>query len=335
MQSGMRMHDAFERIIPFVSERLQRVGSAVLVGSHERIPLKEDGFKELKPQIGPRLVFVDAGNGEVLKGPNVSVQFVRLYATWYEDNVRVDRDMREMFLVVLAVQKGLDLGFEVTVFDMTGDELKKFSFDAFDPVLSFAQKRASPATVAGHVRKVLELRFVEEICTKLNSGDVVVRDGDLEARGEVMEEVVRSLRTAAQRRGVIIIGLSKTSMLCTDSGHSAVAALRALGPQGAWSYYAGGSVAFVKFHPNTNYVFRCDVFSHNREDWQTAWAALAANAVDPAFLGYPYGLMDADKFAQVPKDELAQLRARFAVQSKEAFKNVEAALDAHDILNTF
>ena len=60
---------------------------------------------------------------------------------------------------------------------------------------------------------------------------------------------------------------------------------------------------------------------------------MVANALDPAFLGYPYGLVEADKFAQVTRHETAQLRARFAVQSKELFKGVESALDAHDILD--
>jgi len=328
------MH-AFDKIIPFLSQRLERAGSAILVGSHERIPLKQDAFQTIQPKVGPNLVFIDAGNGEVLKGPNVSFQFVRLYATWYENNVRVDRDLRELFLVVLAFQKGLDLGYEVTLFDLGGAELQKFSFDAFDPALSWAGRRAEPATIAGHVRKLLELRFAEEVCNDLKSGDILVRDGDLDARGEVMEQTLRALRTASQRKGVIVLGLSKTSTLCTDAGNSALAALHSIAPQGAWSYYAGTNVAFVKLHPASKYAFRCDVFPHDRSSLQTAWSALAANAEDPAFLGYPYGLLDADKFAQVTKDETAQFRAHFAVRSKESFSNIERALDAHDLLNSF
>lgn len=325
------MH-AFDSIIPFLSERLQKPGSAILIGSHARIPLKKESFQSIQPAIGPSLVFIDGGNGEILKGANVSVHFLRLYGTWYEGNVRVDRELRELFLVVLAYQKGLDLGFEATLFTMAGEELQKFSFDAFDPALSPANQRISPSLVANHVRKLLELRFAEEICSK---NEIIVLDGDLDARGEVMENTLRNLKTAALQKNTVVLGLSKTSTLCTDSGNSALFALRHIAPSGTWAYYAGSSVAFLKLHPRSNYIFRCDVFPHDRSSLPLAWSALAANAADPAFLGYPYGLVDADKFAQVPKDEVEQLRARFAVKAQDLFKAIESAVDAHDILNSF
>ncbi|VVB81517.1 Uncharacterised protein [uncultured archaeon] len=324
------MH-AFDYIIPFLSKRLEQQGSAILFGSHERIPLKKESFQAISPAVGPQMVFIDGGNGEILKGPNVSVQFIRLHACFYDNNVRVDRELREFFLVVTACQKGLDLAYEVVLFDAGGVEKEKFSFDANDPVLCFAGKRAEPSAVAGHVRKLLELRFCEELCKT----GILVRDGDLEARGELMESVLRSLRTSAQRNGVVVLGLSKTSTLCTDLGNGALVALRNIAPSGCWSYYAGGGIAFVKLHPAAKYIFRCDVFPHDRESLPKAWSALSANSADPAFLGYPYGLIDADKFAQVTKDETSQLRARFAVMSNEAFSSVESALDAHDLLNTF
>src|SRR3990172_8983789 len=216
------MH-VFDKLIPFLSERLQKRGSAILVGSHERIPLKSESFQKVEPLVGPNIVFIDGGNGEIVKGPNVSVQFIRLYATWYEKNVRVSRELRELYVVVMAYQKSLDLGFEATIFDSNGKELHKFSFDAFDPALSFAGRRADPQAIANHVRKLLELRFADEICTKFSG--ILVRDGDLEARGEIMEDALRQLKTTAQRKSVIVLGLSKTSTLCTDSGNSAIAVL--------------------------------------------------------------------------------------------------------------
>ena len=167
------------------------------------------------------------------------------------------------------------------------------------------------------------------------SSGILVRDGDLEARGDAMDAVMYTLRTTAQRNNVVVLGLSKTSTLCTDSGNSALSALRSIAPSGSWVYHAGSNVAFVKLHPGSNYIFRCDMFTHDRLSLPSALSALAANSSDPAFLGYPYGLIDADKFAQVPQDEIAQLRARFAVQSKEAFSTVESAINAHDLLNSF
>ncbi len=326
----------FEKIVPFLQERLQVSGSVILVGSHERIPIRPDAFIPVTSELKPvHVVFVDGGNGEILKGPNVSVQFVRLYATWYHNNVRVESELKERVVVVIAQKKDVDIVFESKVFDIDGNELSSQFFDPFDPALALSGRRADPASVASYVRKLLELGFAESVIEGLQQGDILVRDGDLESFGSAVEERIKFLRLVADKKQVVVIGLSKTSTLCTDSGNSAVSVLSKLSPAGVWAYYTGGKVGFVKLHPMSHYVFRCDVLQQDRDVLLYAVPLLVANSSDPAFLGYPYGLVEADKFAQVPKDELSQLRARFAVQSREVFRSIEAALDAHDVLNSF
>lgn len=324
----------FDKIIPFLAERFQKGGSSILVGSHDIIPIKREGFIPIASSLSPpTIVFVDGGNGELLKGPNVSVQFVRIYATWYHLNARVKRELKERIVVVVAQKKDMDLSFETKVFDIDGNELSSRSFDAFDPALAFAGRRADPSTVAGYVRKLLELGFAENIIEQLKENDILVRDGDLEPFGAAVEERVKFLRLVSEKKKVIVLGLSKTSTLCTDSGNSATHVLSTIAPSGSWVYYSGGRVGFVKLHQKSDYVFRCDILQQDKDSLLKAAPLLAANAEDPAFLGYPYGLIEADKFAQVTKDELAQLRLRFAVQSKEVFKSIEHAIDAHDLLN--
>lgn len=323
----------FDKVIPFLSERLSRSGSAILVGSHERIPVKRECFHSVVPQIGGKIVFIDGGNGEVLSGAEACVQFVRLCSVVYESNIRVERDVSEFFVVVSASQKGLDLGFDASVFNLDGDLLDKFSFDAFDPVLCSGGRRAEPSSVAGFVRKLLEFKLVNSVIQNLSAGDVVVRDGDLEPRG-LLESLVRDIRVSAQKVGVVVLGLSKTSRLCTDVGSSAVRVLSGIAPVGCWFYYSGGSVGFAKLHPISKYVFRFDVFSHNRDFLPAVMSALAYNSQDPAFLGYPFGLLDADKFAQVPVSESENLRMHFAVKSQGIFDTVEFSVNAHDILDS-
>jgi len=316
----------FEKLIPALSETLKAEGSMII--GPEKLPVKRDHFKPLLASIGPQMAFLDGGNGEILRGPNVSIQFIRLYATLYRRNVRAEKELREHVLVVLLQEQT----FHVTVLDMDGNEQDKYAFDAFDPVLCFGKRRAEAYAVANHVRKLLEVKMAVDWCSKLSAGDVLVRDGDLEKDGETFSMLMKELQSVAQAKDIVVCGLSKTTTLVTNTGASAVSALRQLAPEGAWVYYTGGALSFVKLHPKAKYIFRCDVLPHNK--LEAAWSALAANAIDPALLGYPYGLLEADKFAQVTKHELAQLRVRFAVMSKDAFKGIESAVDAHDILDS-
>jgi len=294
--------------------------------------LKKDSFQNIVPS-NANLAFVDSGSGEIVRGANLSVSFLRLYAGIHSK--KMERLLQEYILVVVAVKDGLDLAFDTSLLDLNGKLVDSWRFGAFEPWLCFGGRRAEPSAVVGYVRKLLEFRLCLSLCSNLSAGDVIVRDGDLEADGDLLKSARLSLSNSAQKKGVIIVGLSKTSTLCTDSGNSAIHSLLQIAPSGSWSFYSGSSVAFVKLHPFSKYIFRCDVFSHDRDSLSKIWGALASNSGDPAFLGYPYGLVDADRFAQVPQLETSQLRARFEAQSRGIFSAIERAVDAHDILNSF
>ena len=78
-------------------------------------------------------------------------------------------------------------------------------------------------------------------------------------------------------------------------------------------------------------MFRMDVLPPANA--QEVAAALAANATDAAFPGYPYGLIEADKFAQVTRTEGEQLKLRLLAKGGKELQQHLHALDAHDILN--
>ena len=308
---------AFDKLVSFVSSQLERSSSTIQ--SQEVIPLDQTLFRPVVPLSGA-LVFVDGGNAEMLSGPHVSVQFVRLYTGWCVDNKCVRRLVDEFFMTVVLKEKV----FEVSLFALDGRVLYCWSIDAFEPNLCVGNRMAQASAVAGYFRAVLEFERLAQAAAK----DVIlVRDGDLEAQGEPL---VRAKELLVQNAQGPIFGLAKTSSLCTDVGDSALVALRSRAPSGAW-WYDGGKVCFAKLHANSKYVFRCDVEGNP----EGAFAALASNSTDPAFLGYPYGLVEADKLAQVTNEERAQLRLRFALESKGKFADVLAAADAHDVLNLF
>lgn len=260
------------------------------------VPIDSKYFVSLSPDDG-KIIFVDSGSGEVVRGANVCVMFVRVCAICYDNNRRVKRDVEESFIVV---SRGV-----ASVIDMQGHKRK-----LIEVPLSFG----TPSEIAGYARKLLEFEQLQKY------DGFVVRDGDLEVREEVGQKLISTLKGP-------VVGLSKTTTLTTNTGASAPLVLRRMGPQGVWLYDANESLKFVKLHPNSNYVFRCDVIGRPN------WGALVKNSTDPVFLGYPYGLLDVDKHAQVTRQELAQLRARFMLQTREEFRDIETALDAHDILD--
>jgi hypothetical protein len=90
-------------------------------------------------------------------------------------------------------------------------------------------------------------------------------------------------------------------------------------------------------------VFRFEILREQFQDMGTAeinsiLASLAENAQDVSMLGYPYGAIDADRFAQVRMDEISMYKG---IVLSEMLKRPEwkklqrysASMSAHDVLN--
>jgi len=322
------MGELFGRILARIAERTKETGSVILLPNAD-VPLSDGCFKPLLSQSAKRIAFVDGGNAEILKAPNFSLQFIRLYATVHEDNKRVSQVKKEFYALIVASGRG-KLAYDIETFGT--DFSVQESFAADDATLRTGMHLATPSAVADAVRTFAEFSLAQEVCRDLRQGDVLVRDGDLLPTQTHAAQYVNELKRVATARGVLLCGLAKTTTILTDAGNSAAAALQRIAPAGMWLYQPPGStICFVKLHPKSRHVFRLDILKP--EDARIVASALASQATDPVFLGYPYGLIEADQFAQVPGNEAMKLRLQVRAHGGTQLNTHLAALNAHDTLN--
>ncbi len=323
------MVDLFSRILERIAERTKDIGSSIIL-PNATVPLNDGAFRSILAQPAKRIAFVDGGNAEILKAPNFSLQFIRLYATIHENNKRVKQFKREFYALIVA-QGRTGLTYDVETFDT--DLKLQHSFAADDTTLRTGMHLATPSAVADAVRTFAEFSLAQKICTELRAGDILVRDGDLMPTQTHAAGYINELKRIATTRGILLCGLSKTTAILTDTGNSAAAALQKTAPAGMWLYQPlGSTIAFVKLHSKSGHVFRLDVLKP--EDARTAASTLASQATDPVFLGYPYGLIEADQFAQVPSNEAMKLKLQIRAHGGNQLNQHFAALNAHDTLNT-
>jgi len=175
----------------------------------------------------------------------------------------------------------------------------------------------------------------------LGKKDAVVIDGDLLPRVSVEKEYLSALKGDTDT-GVIVCSISKTSDILASDGNSAASLMERLAPQGAWYYHPvvsaeGVEVAYVKLHPRSNYCFKFEAFvGIDMAEIKTVLSALAENSKDPVFIGYPYGLVEADSFARVSNKEKDFLKAVLMARSGKDWSMIESlsrASDAHDVLD--
>ncbi len=321
----------FDKIIPYLHKSMSSLGTFIPF-SDMKIPLSSEHFNEIIPSTNGKIIFIDGGNGEILRSPTISLQFIRLAAIFYENNLKIKKQIKEFFTLVIAKKINNNLVFDCKVFNNEGDEKDSFEINALDPELQQGSHRISADSIGNHIRKLAELRFAKDLIPDLDPNSIIVRDGDLNFQGPFVKDSLTSLKSIAQTHKVHILGLSKTCSLCTDSGLSAIYAISSLAPENIWFYHTNNNLGFTKLHKNSKYTFRFDVFNLDKDILSKIFSLLSENAKDPVFLGYPFGLVEADLFARVSNHELNQFKIRFAAKFNP--ESLESALNAHDILNT-
>jgi hypothetical protein len=197
----------------------------------------------------------------------------------------------------------------------------------------------------------LAIKVVQD---ELEKGDMIVLDGSLQTGFRNETKYANRLYDVALQKGVIVCGLAKTSRLITEAGDPLLARISEISedvPFGSWYVRVAeeitsddrGFMLVAKFHPKSKFVFRFEIlreqFNEMGEDEiNSILSSLAANANDVSMLGYPYGAIDADRFAQVRLDELNMYRGIIMSEMmrhpewKRLIKYGEL-LSAHDFLN--
>ena len=346
-----------EKIIKALEEDVNRgLGRPYLQSENYKVyDFNEENFKPLK-DVEPRLMaFVDGGNNTVLNAPTFSLQINRVYFNlfWGKERQRPSSEIPEKieFLSYLNVSKDGQVG-KVKIFPLSEEHSRYLPREKDLRVTlpgppDFYQRSRMFSVARRFAEWSFSMHIIEE---ELDDGDILVRDGSLQASFEGENEYLDRVMKTAHKMGVNLVGLSKTSTLSTDTGNSLIASIKKFAENkkyDRWCYYPiakemvngerpGSMIMAVKLHKLTEYIFRMDFLKTGHDEVEVV-SAIGENTVDPTFPGYPYGLIDADLNARVRMDEVKLYRTRIlSALSEDVLEKLKShirALDAHEKLN--
>lgn len=320
----------FDKIIQKLGEKLENKGTSIVLSSKYIVPIDSKRFLGISDVNVPgKVCYVDGGNAEIIGASNFSLQLIRTYYAVYSGNNRVLNKKHEFYVLVSAKGENNKIKYEAETFN-THFRLEK-EFDALDKHLTIGGHKAEPSKIAEVIRKFAEIKMANEAVDVLSAGDLIVRDGDLEKNYTGEEKYYSQLLTNAEKKGVIVSGLSKTTGILTNTGNSVSSALTGISPACEWYYPATTHIGFAKLNSQSKHIFRIDL--NNSEKIGNVLALLKVNSVDPCFLGYPYGLIEADRHARVSVKEQQQLQLMFLAKGGNKFREHISSKDAHEILN--
>ena len=200
-------------------------------------------------------------------------------------------------------------------------------------------------------RTLGEWLMAGEAARTLRPGDHIILDGSLSVWGDACRGLARSVLEEARRNGVMVCGLSKTTELRVEGGRPLldwVQGRYGAGATAPWYVEIGHPPAdpragdyhtvVVNLHPDSRWAYRLDIDavmlkSTGREGMESVLASLAANASHSYMPGYPYGMIRADRFARVRRDEARMAGARLMAMLDGGLRRSITLNAQHDRLN--
>ncbi len=305
-----------QEISSYIKESLSQLeGDDQLLFNNKVVEIKDD-FQEIISQEGKSIAFVDGGQAEIIATGNFCLSFIRVFAQVFKNGQKLNSYKNEFYLFTRAVNKEDGLYYESKIFPLKNMLFteEKLLISSTDSTIRTGTERAPISKVTNMARRFAELNLTKEI-----EADYIVLDGTLEPTFKGEENIVLSNNVTA---------LAKSCSLFTTKGNNPVVLLKKKGIKGPWAYFVDGNTYFVKLHPKAKHVFR---FEGSME----VLSYLLKYCSDAIFLGYPYGLILADRLARVSNQEKNSLKMKFLLngKNKEIFDYLSAS-NAHEILDT-
>ncbi|MBW2984159.1 DNA double-strand break repair nuclease NurA [Candidatus Woesearchaeota archaeon] len=308
--------------------------------SYKPVKVNKENFHSLNGGGKGRICFIDGGNAELIKSANNSLQLIRIYYTIYSGNKRISSKKIEFFVLISSEKKDGKVVYSAKFFeDILG--FGELMIDPFDETIKTGIHQAKITTVGGIIRRFSELKVAADVVNELSANDLIVLDGLLQASVTDESAYLNNLYAKASSKGVIVSGLSKTSTLLATNGMSFVNIISSLAPKGKWYYHPvaeinnpahQADISFIKLNEKSRYIFRFELYKKQQYDLNKIVSLLENNSRDPVFIGYPYGLIEADRFARVSNQERDYLKIILQTKLKDKWDGLNI-LNAHDILD--
>ncbi len=307
-------------IITSLNSSLKEKGEYVQFNdpSYRPIKISKEHFHEIGDRAdNAKIAFIDGGNTEILKAPNFSVQLIRIYHTIYKENRRISSKKQEFYILISAINQKDNIVYRTKFFGLNKEEL---DFSSFDQTLRQGNHRISISKIGNAIRRFLELETAKGLTEELEKQDIIMIDGDLKSSITNERGYLDRLYEAAAKKDIVIAAISKTSELFTENGNVLIPVLEELAPENEWYYHPLVEINnqahkvdlhIVKLNKNSRYIFKLEIFKGTNQATDKILSVLMENSRDPVFLGYPYGLIEADQFARVSNREKDYLKTVF------------------------
>lgn len=348
------MHQIYNQIITLVKNNISNINDNHIQFSdpnYKPFNFDKNNFKEIKNIDSSRkIAFIDGGSAEIIKSSNFSLNLIRVYYTIYQNNKRINAKKYDFYSFISTKNINNELFYNVEFIKLNnGNNIipnnEDLLLSSLDETIKQGISRASISNISNVIRRFSELKTAIGVNDNLDKNDIIVLDGSLQCTFTNEKKYFEELYKKANEKSIIICGLSKTTTLMTDKGNSIANALNKFNVSEKWIYYPvveinssnhQASMSFVKLHEKSRYIFRFEIYKEQKEKINDVISLISNNCKDSVFIGYPYGLIEADRNARVSMQEKDMILTIFSTKFGKDWEKIKESLsnvDAHEILD--
>ena len=328
-------------ILKNIKETEKKEAAYAIIRNCKPIRITQKNFRQIKECKNAKITYIDGGNAEIINSSELSLQIIQTAAVTKEGKKTVKKTKTMFYTLTQAEEKEGKIIFSTKIFPVTGDaipEEKALCIDSMDETVTEGKNRASINCIGRIARKFSEWLMCRQTAETLEEGDIIVRDGNLEV--DYTNEVKYAYDTikTLKDKKITLAGVAKTSKVFCDNGKNVTNELDDISKEDSWYYYPlaeNCNTLFAKLNKKSKHVFRID-FECYEEDIDKLICALRDDSKDITFPGYPYGLIEADKYARVSnqeKDFLKTMLLAKAGKDAERLNKIMSTSNAHEILD--
>jgi hypothetical protein len=311
--------------------------------NYSSIPIDKNNFYAIeRKESTKKFVFVDGGNQNIHTSTKTSIDAIRIYASTF----KIDKKITSKKLEIIAITKAIfDENKRTTIYIVELESKDKIPLENNYLTIEGIDERnnhISIKEIAGKIRRRLEISFAKQIIEdSLDAFDAIILDGTLEYKSKNEESLIKELHDKALENKTLVIAIAKSTTIYTNTDEEYDELLTNLATMKRFVYYPAFKIKqnieqkytpqifFIKLHEKSEFVLRADLFCDTASfiDIQKLFGQIAFFAKDPLVLGYPYGLVDADKFARISNEEINYLKNIYKAKSKRSTTDIHAKLD--------
>ncbi len=311
------------------------------------------------------IIYVDGGNAEIASGDLWSLNQLRIAVVQFRSKKRISQTISEALVTIQVVDDKVKLSFIEGNDDLLFNPMIIEKNDLLNEVAIDSDLKTVSVDA---VRRLLELKAIRSFVENNNiKNSSLVIDGSLVPHNSLDVVEISNLAKLSNANNCFLSGISKSSQMQTNQFRNLNDTVNynadknrsfLFGPFSQYNDEFGTkiNISIIKLHPKADYSFRFDYFSGyninqnnlNRMDSASLLEQLSLHlpqsiknkviellnvSREPSFLGYPYGLIFADRIARVSYEETNFIKTKFKSFLSKEERQLFTKQNAHSFLD--